>query len=160
MIQKFQSGVVYLWACIVYRSFIGIYLVPCYPSRQEEGFCHPIVFARYNSWMACLQIEEVILCYVDGITQPLQCLYVCRLKLELSMLHWGSRILTSEFTSSATVTDLVLAQYDKLKRCLNKECCKQCRYVMFKGTMTKWPVQKLTQGTTQKLVQHHDATDI
>ena len=48
----------------------------------------------------------------------------------------------------------------KLKRCLNKECCKQCRYVMFKGTMTKWPVQKLTQGTTQKLLQHHDATDI
>jgi len=25
---------------------------------------------------------------------------------------------------------------------------------------TKWPVQKLTQGTTQKLLQHHDATDI
>jgi len=24
-----------------------------------------------------------------------------------------------------------------LKRCSNKECCKQCRYVMFKGTMTK-----------------------
>jgi len=48
----------------------------------------------------------------------------------------------------------------KLKRCLNQECCKQCRYVMFKGTMTKWPVQKLTQGTTQKLLQHHDATDI
>ena len=31
---------------------------------------------------------------------------------------------------------------------------------MFKGTMTKWPVQNLTQGTTQKLLQHHDATDI
>ena len=31
---------------------------------------------------------------------------------------------------------------------------------MFKGTMTKWPVQKLTQGTTQKLLQHHMATDI
>jgi len=31
---------------------------------------------------------------------------------------------------------------------------------MFKGTMTKWPAQKLTQGTTQKLLQHHDATDI
>ena len=46
------------------------------------------------------------------------------------------------------------------KRCSNKECCKQCRYVMFKGTMTKWPVQKLTQGTTQKLLQHQDATDI
>ena len=24
------------------------------------------------------------------------------------------------------------------------QCCKQCRYVKFKGTMTKWPVQKLT----------------
>ena len=48
----------------------------------------------------------------------------------------------------------------KLKRCSNKECCKQCRYVMFKGTMTKWPVQKLAQGTTQKLLKHHDATDI
>jgi len=31
---------------------------------------------------------------------------------------------------------------------------------MFKGTITKWPVQKLTQGTTQKLLQYHDATDI
>jgi len=31
---------------------------------------------------------------------------------------------------------------------------------MFKGTMTKWPVQKLAQGTTQKLLQHHDATNI
>jgi len=25
---------------------------------------------------------------------------------------------------------------------------------MFKGTMTKWPVQKLTKGKTQKLLQH------
>ena len=41
-------------------------------------------------------------------------------------------------------TILALGQY-KLKRCSNKECW----YVMFKGTMTKWPVQKLTQGTTQ-----------
>jgi len=40
------------------------------------------------------------------------------------------------------------SQY-KLKRCSNKECCKQCRYVMFKGTMTNWPVKKLTQGTIQ-----------
>jgi len=52
----------------------------------------------------------------------------------------------------------VIIKY-KLKRCSNKECCKQCKYVMPKGTMTKWPVQKLTQGTTQKLLQHHDATD-
>jgi len=31
---------------------------------------------------------------------------------------------------------------------------------MFKGTMIKWPVQKLTHRTTQKHVQHYDATDI
>jgi len=48
----------------------------------------------------------------------------------------------------------------KLKRCSNKECCKQCRYVIFKGTMTKLPVQTLTHRTTQKLLQHHEATDI
>ena len=30
---------------------------------------------------------------------------------------------------------------------------------MFKGTMTKWTVQK-EQGTKQKLLQHHDGTDI
>jgi len=28
--------------------------------------------------------------------------------------------------------------------------CKQCIYVRFKGTMTKWPVQKLTHRTKQK----------
>ena len=39
----------------------------------------------------------------------------------------------------------------KLKRCSNKECCKQCRYVKFKGTMTKWPVQKKTQNDTKTL---------
>ena len=43
-----------------------------------------------------------------------------------------------------------------MKRCSKKECCKQCRYVKFKGTMTKWPVQKPTHRTTQKHVQHHD----
>jgi len=48
----------------------------------------------------------------------------------------------------------------KFKRCSNKDCCKQCRYVKFKGTMTKWPVQKLTHRTTQKHAQHHDTTDI
>jgi len=26
--------------------------------------------------------------------------------------------------------------------------------------MIKWPVQKLAQGTTQKLLQHPEATDI
>jgi len=43
-------------------------------------------------------------------------------------------------------------------RCSNKECCKQCRYVKFRGTMTKWPVQKLTHRKTQKHVQNHDAS--
>ena len=33
-------------------------------------------------------------------------------------------------------------------------------YVKFKGTMTKWHVQKPTHRTTQKHVEHKDATDI
>jgi len=44
-----------------------------------------------------------------------------------------------------------------LKRCLKKECCKQCRYVKFQGTMTKWPVQKPIHRTTQKHVELQDA---
>jgi len=32
---------------------------------------------------------------------------------------------------------------------VKQECCKQCRYVKFKGTMTKWPVQKQTHKTAQ-----------
>ena len=48
----------------------------------------------------------------------------------------------------------------KLKRCAKKDYCKQCRHVKFKGTMTKWPVQKQTHGTAQKHVEHRDATDI
>jgi len=38
---------------------------------------------------------------------------------------------------------VVIFKY-KLKRCSKKECCQQCRYVKFKGTMTKWQVRKLT----------------
>ena len=41
-----------------------------------------------------------------------------------------------------------------------KECCKQCRYVKFKGTMTKLPVQKPSHRTTQKHVENHDTADI
>jgi len=41
-----------------------------------------------------------------------------------------------------------LFQY-KLKICSNKECCKQCRYVKFKGTVTKWPVKNNTQNDTK-----------
>jgi len=69
------------------------------------------------------------------------------------------------------VTYLLIWQY-KLKRCSKKECCKQCRYVKFKGTVTKWPVQKPTQDMSVRLyknqhterqlkhVEHHDATYI
>jgi len=48
----------------------------------------------------------------------------------------------------------------KLKRWSKRECCKQCRYVKFKGTMTKLPVQKVTHRTAQKHVNHQQATDI
>ena len=41
-----------------------------------------------------------------------------------------------------------------------KECCKQCRHVRFKGTMTKWPVQKHTHRLAQKHVEYQDSTDI
>jgi len=42
----------------------------------------------------------------------------------------------------------------------NERMLKQCIYVKFKGTMTKWPVQTSTHRTTQKHVENHDATDI
>jgi len=32
--------------------------------------------------------------------------------------------------------------------------------VKFEGTLTKWPVQKPTDRTTRKHVEHHDATAI
>ena len=41
-----------------------------------------------------------------------------------------------------------------MKRCSKKLCCKQCRYVTFKGTMTKWPVQKPTYRTRQNTKRH------
>ena len=50
-----------------------------------------------------------------------------------------------------------------MKRCSKNECCKQSRYVKFKGTTTNWPVQKSTHRTTQKHkqhVEHQDATAI
>ena len=45
-------------------------------------------------------------------------------------------------------------------RCSREECCEQCRYFKFKGTLTKWSVQKPTHRTTQKYVELEDATDI
>ena len=37
----------------------------------------------------------------------------------------------------------------KFKWYSKMECCKQCRYVKFKSSMTKWPVQKQTHWTAQ-----------
>jgi len=49
----------------------------------------------------------------------------------------------------------------KIEEMLKERMFEQCRYVMFKGTMTTWPVQKPTYYiTTQKHVEHHDATVI
>ena len=45
-------------------------------------------------------------------------------------------------------------------RCPKKECCKQCRQVKFKGTMTKRPVQKQTHRTAKIHAENYDATDI
>ena len=42
---------------------------------------------------------------------------------------------------------------------LKKECCKHCRHVKFKDTMTKWPVHRKTHRTIQN-TEHQDATDI
>ena len=47
-----------------------------------------------------------------------------------------------------------------MKKCSKTECCKQCRYVKFKGTMTKWPVQTPINRTTQNHEEHQDATYI
>jgi len=47
-----------------------------------------------------------------------------------------------------------------IEELFKKECCKQCRHVKFKDTMTKWPIHKQTHRTTQKHAEHEDATDI
>ena len=49
---------------------------------------------------------------------------------------------------------ICLCEYYKLKGCLKKECCKQCRHVKFKSTMTKWPVQKYTHAEQHKNTQN------
>ena len=46
-----------------------------------------------------------------------------------------------------------------MKRCSKKKCCKECRHVKFKGTITKWPY-KNTHRTTQTYAEHQYATDI
>lgn len=71
----------------------------------------PVIFL---SGLSCLQSEEFILCYIDGVARPLQYLKVCRLKPKLcfcfnmprvcrQMLLECLGILTSEFTQGASV---------------------------------------------------------
>jgi len=52
-----------------------------------------------------------------------------------------------EYIYSQICNNIVVSKQYKLKRCSNKEWCKQCRYVMFKGTMTKWPAQNTRDDT-------------
>ena len=58
--------------------------------------------------------------------------------------------------SNVTFYPIFCVAIMKFRRCSKKVCCKQCRYVKFTGTMTKWPVQKPTHRTTQKHVERKD----
>ena len=59
----------------------------------------------------------------------------------------------SVYAPDLCVKTAVEVQY-KWKRCSKKKCCKQCGQVKFKGTMTKWPVQKHTEHhKTQSIPQ-------
>jgi len=80
-------------------------------------------------------------------------MFLIFLKLDKIMHHWQENICSLNLYQATK-------HYYKLKRCSKKECWKGCRYVKFKGTITKWPVQKPTHRTTQKHVEHHDTTDI
>ena len=82
--------------------------------------------------------------------------------METDRRRFRKRICKISYLTYQVICVLVLRSFKqyKLKGCLNKKCCKQCRYVKFKGTMTKWPVQKLTHTTTQKHLQHHEVTNI
>ena len=56
-----------------------------------------------------------------------------------------TRGLSSTESSTPPLWWLILVKiwviFYKSKRCSRKEYCKQCRYVMFKGTMIKWPIK-------------------
>jgi len=56
-------------------------------------------------------------------------------KLNLKTIEWKRNPRKVKTKHLYTIISGLVEQY-KLKRCSNKECCKQCRYVMFKGTMT------------------------
>jgi len=77
-----------------------------------------------------------------------------------NMFHIQYKYSVYCFDSWMATIDSYFCLIYKFKRCSKKECCKQCRYVKFKGSMTKWPVQKQTHRSTHKHIEHQDATDI
>jgi len=54
---------------------------------------------------------------------------------------------------------LVIEKY-KLKRCSKTNVVNNVDMSSLRETMTQWPVQNPSHRTTQKHVEHHDATDI
>jgi len=96
---------------------------------------------------------SVLLASLDFTTNSLAPLYVTRVIpwfIFLTSCHLFYKIFHNKFKMLQKSNFL---QKYKLKRCSNKECCKQCRYVMFKGTMTKWPVQKLAESFALRLLE-------
>jgi len=55
------------------------------------------------------------------------------------MIYSTAAHLSVVFVAWVNANFLAVYKY-KFKRCSKKECCKQYRYVKFKGTITKWPV--------------------
>jgi len=117
------------------------------------------VFCHYNVncmhvicyQATCMMITLVRSAHCDG-----NAIYI--IKHTMSTVYFMMHSIWNK-NPAAWICLMYREQY-KLKRCPNKECCKQCIYGMFKGTMPKWPVQKLTQVTTHTLLQTHDATGI
>ena len=52
-------------------------------------------------------------------------------RLKRSSFVHEAKKLNREYASELNVQTIPLGREYKLKRCSNKECCKQCRYVMF-----------------------------
>jgi len=75
-------------------------------------------------------------------------------------INWQLSMYALNFTVRETKRCGNYHWYYKLEICSKKEYCKQCRHDKFKGTMTKWPVQKQTHRTTQQHVEHPGKADI
>ena len=74
----------------------------------------------------------------EGIAGMLSCLGCC---LQYKTMPAGETVL------------ILISNTCKLNRFSRKECCKQCRHVRFKGTLTKWHVKN------KRTEQHHKHTE-